>query len=415
MFDGAAILDGLPDSVRAEFARDFNIADEGFRNGRVASTTQTKEKYRREWFAYCKTLGVDPHLEAATTRFQTRARVLSGFAARTRRGAFGRGRQIAAGSVASAITAVGQAISLDTGVNPTKNEGSKELIYPLQVMMSGFKKEDPATVKKLPIEVDVPEYLASLGRHAGSSERDQAIGDLSLIGFYYLLRSAEYTKNRSRDEKQTVEFRVIDVTFFKRDGLGKLRQLPRNASKEDILAADSATLRLTNQKNGWKGVCINHHVNGESYYCPVKALARRVLHIRAHSDDVSLGLHTFFNNKSEFNITDADIRAALKFAAKQLNYPERGIPIDRIDTHSLRCGGANALSLAGYSDRAIMKMGRWQSKTFLEYISSQLSEFSQGMSVSMSKVLNFVNVEGGVCHDITNIAINTEYANAAAA
>ena len=140
-----------------------------------------------------------------------------------------------------------------------------------------------------------------------------------------------------------------------------------------------------------------------------------MLHIRAHSDDVELGLHTFFNNKCEFNITDADIREALKFAAKQLNYAERGIPIDRIDTHSLRSGGANALSLAGYSDRAIMKMGRWKSKTFLEYISSQLSEFSQGMSVSMSKVLNFVNVEGGVCHDITNIAINTEYANAAAA
>jgi len=304
---------------------------------------------------------------------------------------------------------------LDTGVNPTKNDGSKDLIYPLQVMMSGFKKEDPATVKKLPVEVDIPEYLARLGRHARSSARDQAIGDLSLIGFYYLLRSAEYTKNRSRDEKQTVEFRVIDVTFFKRDAQGKLRQLPRNASHEDILAADSATLRLTNQKNGWKGVCINHHVNGDSYYCPVKALARRVLHIRANSDDVELGLHTFFNNECEFNISDADIREALKFAAKQLNYAERGIPIDRIDTHSLRSGGANALSLAGYSDRAIMKMGRWKSKTFLEYISSQLSEFSQGMSFSMSKVLNFVNVEGGVCHDITNIAINTEYANAAAA
>ena len=210
---------------------------------------------------------------------------------------------------------------MDTGVNPTKNDGSKDLIYPLQVMMSGFKKEDPATVKKLPVEVDIPEYLARLGRHARSSARDQAIGDLSLIGFYYLLRSAEYTKNRSRDEKQTVEFRVIDVTFFKRDAQGKLRQLPRNASQEDILAADSATLRLTNQKNGWKGVCINHHVNGESYYCPVKALARRVLHIRANSDDVELGLHTFFNNECEFNISDADIREALKFAAKQPRTP----------------------------------------------------------------------------------------------
>ncbi|EJK45407.1 hypothetical protein THAOC_35979 [Thalassiosira oceanica] len=283
-------------------------------------------------------------------------------------------------------------------------------------MMAGFRKDDPATVKKLPIEVDIPEYLAKVGRQPGSSERDRAIGDLTLVAFYYLLRSGEYTKKRSRNEtKQTVEFRVIDVTFFKKDGRGRLRQLPRNASKEEILSADSATLRLTNQKNGWKGVCINHHINGDSYYCPVKALARRFLHIRRHSTDGKLSLCTFFNDGCQFNITYEDIRQALKFAGRVLRYPERGIPIERIDTHSLRGGGANALSLAGYSDRAIMKMGRWKSKTFLEYISDQLSEFSEGMSKKMSKVLNFVNVEGGVCNDVTSVAINSEYNIAAAA
>ena len=33
----------------------------------------------------------------------------------------------------------------------------------------------------------------------------------------------------------------------------------------------------------------------------------------------------------------------------------------------------------------------------------------------MSKVLNFVNIEGGVSHDVITLAINTAYANAAAA
>ena len=48
--------------------------------------------------------------------------------------------------------------------------------------------------------------------------------------------------------------------------------------------------------------------------------------------------------------------AALKFATTKLNYPSlKGIPIDRVDTHSLRSGGANVLSLAGYSDRYIQK------------------------------------------------------------
>ena len=46
------------------------------------------------------------------------------------------------------------------------------------------------------------------------------------------------------------------------------------------------------------------------------------------------------------DVTDGDIRAALKFASGILEYPEmKGIPIDQIDTHSLRSGGADALSL----------------------------------------------------------------------
>jgi hypothetical protein len=60
-------------------------------------------------------------------------------------------------------------------------------------------------------------------------------------------------------------------------------------------------------------------------------------------------------------------------------------------------------------------MGRWRSATFLEYISDQLSSFSQGMSTKMAKVLNFVNIAGGVSSDVTNIAINTPYDTAAAA
>ena len=47
-----------------------------------------------------------------------------------------------------------------------------------------------------------------------------------------------------------------------------------------------------------------------------------------------------------------NMSAALKFATIPLNYPSlKGIPRDRVDPHLLRSGGANALSLAVYSDR----------------------------------------------------------------
>jgi hypothetical protein len=71
----------------------------------------------------------------------------------------------------------------------------------------------------------------------------------------------------------------------------------------------------------------------------------------------------------------------LKAAATVLEYSTaKGIPIDRIDTHSFRSGGANALSLSGYSDTQIQKMGRWRGATFKEYIREELACFSEGMS-----------------------------------
>jgi hypothetical protein len=146
--------------------------------------------------------------------------------------------------------------------------------------------------------------------------------------------------------------------MFFRECDGQLRQLPRDAPRDLVMTVHSATLKLDNQKNGWKGVCIHQEHNGESLACPVRALGRRYLHIRDHTSNSRTFLSTFFNKGRQYDVTDRNISAALKLAALVLGYPSRGVPIDRIDTHSLRSGGANALSLAGYTDRQIQKMGR---------------------------------------------------------
>jgi hypothetical protein len=75
----------------------------------------------------------------------------------------------------------------------------------------------------------------------------------------------------------------------------------------------------------------------------------------------------------------------------------------------LQIGGTNALSLAGWSDRHIQKLGRWRGEIFKEYIREQLSNFSEGMSKSMQKRFVFVNVEGGAYYDITNTVVGMDY------
>jgi hypothetical protein len=98
------------------------------------------------------------------------------------------------------------------------------------------------TSKQLPIEADVPKLLAERRRDSNATNLDKAIGDLSLVAFYYLLRIGEYTiKGTRNNTKQTVQFKYEDVTFFKKNRAGKLRCLPQNAPAHLIATADGAT------------------------------------------------------------------------------------------------------------------------------------------------------------------------------
>jgi hypothetical protein len=100
----------------------------------------------------------------------------------------------------------------------------------------------------------------------------------------------------------------------------------------------------------------------------------------------------------------------MKCAGSALEYPTtKGILIARLDTHSLRSGVANTLSLAGYSDTQIQKMGGWHGATFKEYIREELACFLDGMSTSMKKQFEFVNVAGNAFRKITEELMERDY------
>jgi hypothetical protein len=271
--------------------------------------------------------------------------------------------------------------------------GSKEFLPCLAQLLDGWKKEDPPSKKTLPVEVDVPELLVEWGLQSGALLLAGVVGDLTLIAFYFLLRVGEYTiKSQRNDSKQTVPFKLENISFFKRDKLRQLRQLSRYASDDDILSADSAAMTLDNQKNGHKNVCIHHEANGDSIFCPVRAVGRRYVYLRSQTNNNwSTPIHAYWDEDGQ-----------QKEAVTALEYPEtRGIPIDRVDTHSLRGGGANALSLNGYSDTQIQKLGRWRGQSFKEYIRDELHSFATGMSKSMRKLFGYVVVSGGAMTELS--------------
>jgi hypothetical protein len=265
----------------------------------------------------------------------------------------------------------------------------------------------------LPVEADVVELLVDWGQRKGASTLMQATADLCFIApFFFLLRVGEYTCKGSRNEtKQTIQFRMKDVTFFKKDKAGRLRQLPRASPDWMILSADGATLTLSNQKNGWQNVSIHHEWSGEDLKDVVRSIGCHFCHIRRHmNNNWETFLSAVFTEEGRCEVTDKHVTEALKASAGSLQYPElRGIPLERIKTHSLRVRGANALAFSGYNEMQIQKMGRWRCDTFKTYIREQLANFSEGMSRAMKKSFGFVNVEGRVLHDITTTVTGLAY------
>ena len=97
---------------------------------------------------------------------------------------------------------------------------------------------------------------------------------------------------------------------FNLDKFGQLKPLSKFASDEEIMLADSATLKLDNQKNGWKVVCVHQHANGRKFVCIVRAIGCRYCYIRQASDgDCKIWLSEYWDNiKNCCDIPDEKIR-----------------------------------------------------------------------------------------------------------
>jgi hypothetical protein len=135
--------------------------------------------------------------------------------------------------------------------------------------------------------------------------------------------------------------------------------LPKGSTAHLIATVDGVTMKLDNQKDWMEG---RVHIPGSQRRqlpMPCKGAGMMVptsLPPRRHREDFPL-LVLDKGNKGRRN--SREYQQSTKSAATELQCPtNKGIPISRINTHSLRSGGANALALVGYSDTQIQKMGR---------------------------------------------------------
>ena len=255
-------------------------------------------------------------------------------------------------------------------------------------MFSGMRRTDKIPVPQIAVPVIVPQQIAAVGLGSAATEKEKTVGDFALIQFFYLLRVGEYTKKKRKGSTRTIQFRRSDMAFKKGNSI-----ISRDASDAELMEATGATLRLSNQKNGMRGSLI-HRSAMSGIYCPVKALVRRFIHLRNNEAKQEETISTYWDHLGKCNITDEDMRVALRRAVIKLGLAKNGITSKRVGTHSLRAGGAMALKFAGADRDDIKKMGRWSSDTFLIYIHDQIAEYSEGWTEKMATPRSYFNLEG---------------------
>lgn len=369
-------------------ACDLLLAWRTIADGVTAQTSKTRQKYWKHWTEYCHQCTTDPYLDELSSC--ERAVLITAFAARVRTGAYGRGDQVGVQTVTKALAAISKTCQLVGKQSPvTQTEG--KYILPVERIVEGFKRQDPPAIPQMAVPKDVPEAALALAYAVGTN-RTEAVGDLTIVAFYYLLRSGEYTKPRKVKRNgimvratRTVQFKVKDVGFWK-DG----KILPRRSSLSALLQADAATMKITNQKNGRTGQTLHHESTGPNG--AVAALARRTHHILSNTGSENQLICDVCEDEAWTSVTSTEIVHAVRQAAKSLNLQEKGIDPDMIGAHSLRAGGAMALKIMGETDSTIRKFGRWTSDTWMMYIHSQISQLYKGVAQKMSTPIDYHNI-----------------------
>ncbi len=263
--------------------------------------------------------------------------------------------QVKVQSVKQALRHIAQKLVLDGHPDPRcASPAQHSLNLPIAWIIKKFRDEDPPAQPKLAIPVST--ITAILGNYRWNPHLD-AVADLTLIAFFFLLRVGEYTtpsppKGQLPRVKRTIALRDCDILMWRKGVL-----IPHLAGLTMLLTAHSATICIVNTKNGTKGAVVHHDAFGGPI-CPVAALAQRIANIQ-HAKSPKCPINSVFPPAARHPtlVSDRDIGTAIQWGATYNCLLTHGYTLDCISSHNLQAGGAMAMKLSRASDSAIMQVG----------------------------------------------------------
>ena len=166
-------------------------------------------------------------------------------------------------TVEDAVRSIGQAIAMLGAKNPRMTP-TGNLDGRLQLQFRCYSRQDPPPSWVKPIPVQVLRRLACIAE-ASRDPKLQAIADMIIITFFFLLRPGEYTGTKS----DSSPFRLSDVRF----SVGCTVFDTSTATDNDLAAASFVILTFTTHKNACEERKSAMGPQGTPYYAPRRPCA----------------------------------------------------------------------------------------------------------------------------------------------
>ena len=287
------------------------------------------------------------------------------------------------GTVNASLSYVAQAFRSNNRKDPRLDADGKTCFL-IQEQLRAYRNQDGSRAKQKALPMRVLRKMYELAE----TPWDVAVTHLLIGAIFFAMRSCEYLKTSAHESSKRTKILRVSSILFKKNG----RLLSHDAT--DLHEADIVRIKFEFQKNDRRDVCIHMFGTDDPVLNPVAAWAATIRRVRAipsatEDSEVCLMCGT---SGSVTHITSDHVRTKLRAVVDLIGFEELGFRKDDIGLHSIRSGGAMAMFLSGTAVIIIMRIGRWSSEAFLEYIREQVESFTAGVSQRMLEYEAFFNL-----------------------
>ena len=250
--------------------------------------------------------------------------------------------------------------------------------------MRAYRNQDGKKKKQKALPMMVLRKMLDLQ----STNWQSAVAWLLIGAIFFAMRSCEYLDTKSPEADRRTRILRLQNIIFKKDG----RTLKHDNDKlED---SDIVMIIFEFQMNDKRDIQVHMFRTSDKSLNPVIAWARTIKRVWSYpgtTEDSTVC--TFLDSKGKLvQIQASQVRDWLKATVELIGADTLGFTPEDVGLHSIRSGGAMAMFLSKTSTIIMMRVGRWSSDAFLEYIREQIENFTVDVSENMIKFETFFNM-----------------------